>query len=257
MWIQWIFLVSLHFFSVLSIAYVQLILWSTKYHNYSQNECIQSRSVCFFLVQVKWKKERTRRVKYWERKKKNPWWFLYFINGCMVLEFSIQFFSSAAPFLALHLSTHSCSQKLLHRCVFLFSDKKMYCYLLVYCISRLNSIRTQEIVQVTLSFNLIKAQQDYYYYCHYCNHEDLHGTQFFSLCSCWWWSCCIRWLKWKENALEKECSFFHLPTCRTFSTQFDSSNLSPLQKLKFCVSPAFVDETLWRRKIEVHEMKLD
>lgn len=134
--------------------------------------------------------------------------------------------------------------------VFTFSDKKMYCYLLVYCISRLNSIRTQEIVQVTLSFNLIKAQQDYYYYRHYCNHEDLHGTQFFSLCSCWWWSCCIRWLKWKENALEKECSFFHLPTCRTFSTQFDSSNLSPLQKLKFCVSPAFVDETLWRRKKE-------
>lgn len=60
---------------------------------------------------------------------------------------------------------------------------------------------------------------------------------------------------------KRECSFFvfHLPTCRTFSTQFDSSNLSPLQKLKFCVSPAFVDETLWKKheEEEEEEMKLD
>lgn len=43
----------------------------------------------------------------------------------------------------------------------------MYCYLLVYYRSRSNA---QEIVQVALSFNLIKAQQDYHY------HGDVHCT---------------------------------------------------------------------------------
>lgn len=48
----------------------------------------------------------------------------------------------------------------------------------------------------------------------------------------------------------------YLPTCRTFSTQFDSSSLSPLQKLKFCVSPAFVDETLSKCKKKIKNEKL-
>lgn len=98
----------------------------------------------------------------WGEGKKSPDGFCILLMVAWCLKFQYNFFSLPPSSLALSLAS-SC-------CVFLVSDK-MHCYLLVYCISRLDSIRTQEIVQVALSFNLIKAQQDLLPH-----HDDLHGT---------------------------------------------------------------------------------
>lgn len=49
---------------------------------------------------------------------------------------------------------------------------------------------------------------------------------------------------WRWRKIMNFKKLFNLPTWRTFSTQFDSSNLRPLQKLRFCASPLFVDDTL-------------
>lgn len=105
------------------------------------------------------------------------------------------------------------------------------CDVLLFAYAEVDLIRfIQEIVQVLLSFNLIKAQQDGY--------DD---TDFLFP---------FRLLLLYRNLWRYFLKIVYLPTWSTFSTQFDSSSLRPLQKLRFCVSPAFVDETLSKCKTE-------
>lgn len=91
------------------------------------------------LLSISGEKKGTRRVKYrerererqsWGERKKTPDGFCILLMVARCLNFLYNFFS---------LSKTSSSLRVF------FSDK-MYCYLLVYYISRLNSIRMQEIV---------------------------------------------------------------------------------------------------------------